>query len=114
MAPRHARFELCNLHLFSHYLQRKDPTDPRTRHALSEVGDETRHMRMSARLLTTCGAPVHEPPAYLRRLFTLTRPLFQDLTTFAMILAIEELTGHLQRLTLPDERVQPSLETERE
>ncbi|MEV7394282.1 MULTISPECIES: diiron oxygenase [unclassified Streptomyces] len=60
-------FELCNLRLFSHHLQRKDPTDPRTRYALTEGGHETRHIRMFARLLTTCGAPVYGPPAYLRR-----------------------------------------------
>jgi hypothetical protein len=100
-------FELCTIRLFASYLQTQDSGDPRTHYALTEIGDETRHVIMFGRLLRELGCPSYGPPAHLRRLFSAFSPTFQDLTTFSLVLVIEEVLIRLQRETERDERVQP-------
>jgi hypothetical protein len=100
-------FELCTIRMFAGYLETRDIRDPRTHYALTEIGDETRHLIMFGRLLREMGCPVYGPPAHLRHLFSAFSPTFQDLTTFSLILVIEEVLIRLQRETERDERVQP-------
>ncbi|WP_225849280.1 diiron oxygenase [Streptomyces sp. HPF1205] len=100
-------FELCTIRMFAGYLEARDIRDPRTHYALTEIGDETRHLIMFGRLLREMGCPMYGPPPHLRRLFSLFSPTFQDLTTFSLILVIEEVLIRLQRETVRDERVQP-------
>ncbi|GHH43826.1 AurF N-oxygenase family protein [Streptomyces candidus] len=98
--------ELHVLRMFSHYVGTQDPTDSRTHYALTELADETRHMKMMARLLATYNCPVYRYPPLLRRLLPLTPFAFQDLTTFALVLVIEELQDPVQRESMRDERLQ--------
>lgn len=100
-------FELCTIRMFAGYLEARDIRDPRTHYALTEIGDETRHLIMFGRLLHETGCPLYGPPPHLRRLFSVFSPTFQDLTTFSLILVIEEVLIRLQRETARDERVQP-------
>lgn len=100
-------FELLVLRMFSRHLMSLDPTDPRSLYALTELGDETRHMKMFARCRSVLGCPVYRLPGSVRRLFPLGHPLFQDLTMFAATLLVEEVQDHLQRVILADERVHP-------
>jgi hypothetical protein len=100
-------FELCTIRLFAGYLQGQDSGDPRTHYALTEIGDETRHIIMFGRLLRELGCPPYGPAPHVRRLFSVFSPTFQDLTTFSLVLVIEEVLIRLQRETERDERVQP-------
>jgi hypothetical protein len=100
-------FELCTIRMFADYLESRDIRDPRTHYALTEIGDETRHLIMFGRLLAEMGAPVYGPPPHLRRLFSVFSPTFGDLTSFALILVLEEVLIRVQRETARDERVQP-------
>ncbi|MFD8993403.1 AurF N-oxygenase family protein [Streptomyces abikoensis] len=99
--------ELLVLRMFSRHLTSLAPTDPRGHYALTELGDETRHMKMFGRCLSVLGCPVYRLPGSVRRLFPLGDPLFQGLTTFAATLVGEEVLDHFQRALLADERVHP-------
>jgi hypothetical protein len=99
--------ELVLMRLFSRYLANQDPACARTQYALAEIADETRHLRMFARLHTALGTPLYRPPARLRRLFSLAHPLFQDLSMFALVLTLEEVQDVFQREGMRDDRVQP-------
>ncbi|MFQ6198692.1 AurF N-oxygenase family protein [Streptomyces sp. NPDC000405] len=99
--------ELLVLRMFSRHLTSLAPTDPRGHYALTELGDETRHMKMFGRCLSALGCPVYPLPASVRRLFPLGEPLFQDLTTFAVTLVGEEVLDHYQRALLAAEHAHP-------
>ncbi|MFF7097265.1 diiron oxygenase [Streptomyces rubradiris] len=102
-------FELAIIRMFSRYLMSRDGLDARAFYALTEMADETRHITMFGRLLNRLDRPCHGVPARVRYPFPLADPLFQDITTFASALVVEEVLDRLQREVAQDERVQPLL-----
>jgi hypothetical protein len=76
-------------------------------YALTEVADECRHSVMFGRMIKTFGLRATRMPAPEYHLAKLIGSIHVPLTMFAATLVIEEFTDALQRVTFPDERIQP-------
>ncbi|MEW2356707.1 diiron oxygenase [Spirillospora sp. NPDC029432] len=76
-------------------------------YALTEIADECRHSRMFARMVRTCGLRTHRPRALEFQMGKLTGAVYDPMPMFAGTLVVEEFTDAFQRLTFPDESVQP-------
>jgi para-aminobenzoate N-oxygenase AurF len=84
--------------------------DPLTRHAqygLTEIGDETRHSIMFARMIEKFGCPAYGPGPLRHQRGRLFKAGFGGASFWAAILVAEETLDMLQRETMQDERVQP-------
>jgi|SRR5271166_3228407 len=84
--------------------------DPATRHiqyALTELGEETRHTVMFARMIGRLGTPFYLPPAYIRRLGGLLATTADGPALWGAILIGEEIVDRLQREQVNDESIQP-------
>lgn len=100
-------FEIILMQLLVRHIYDKPVTSNHVRYALTEIADECRHSMMFARLITTGGTPAYPVP---RRYHNLARVLKTVSTTpgsFSATLLGEEILDWMQRLTFPDERVQP-------
>jgi hypothetical protein len=114
-----SRQELANLlsvgHWFENVLNQAllrmifagDPTARHTHYALTEIGDECRHMLMFGRLIEKIGArPYRQPP--LQLLFTKMAPLrMRGLQLWAWALIGEEIFDVWQRKMMDDPNLQP-------
>ncbi len=114
-----SRQELANLlsvgHWFENILNQAllrmifdaDPAARHTHYALTEIGDECRHMLMFGRLIEKIGARrFRQPP--LQRLFTRMAPLrMQGLQLWAWALVGEEIFDVWQRQIMDDPGLQP-------
>ncbi|GAB3904470.1 hypothetical protein GCM10029964_098260 [Kibdelosporangium lantanae] len=114
-----SRQELANLlsvgHWFENILNQAllrmifaaDPTSRHTHYALTEIGDECRHMLMFGRLIEKIGArPYRQPP--LQLLFTKMAPLrMRGLQLWAWALIGEEIFDVWQRRMMDDPNLQP-------
>ncbi|MCQ4208318.1 AurF N-oxygenase family protein [Streptomyces longispororuber] len=100
-------FELILMQLLVRHVYDKAATSAHVRYALTEIEDECRHSKMFARLITRGETP-HYPVARVHH--NLGR-LFKTISTtpgsFTATLLGEEILDWMQRLTFPDERVQP-------
>ena len=100
-------FEIILMQLLVRHIYDKPATSSHVRYALTEIADECRHSMMFARIVTWAGAPTYAVP---RRYHNMARVLKSVSTTpgsFAGTLLGEEILDWMQRLTFPDERVQP-------
>ncbi|MEV6264563.1 diiron oxygenase [Streptomyces sp. NPDC051784] len=100
-------FEIILMQLLVRHIYDKSVTSKHVRYALTEIADECRHSMMFARMIEWGGAPSYPVP---RRYHNLARVLKTVSTTpgsFAATLLGEEILDWMQRLTFPDERVQP-------
>ncbi|MBT2383307.1 diiron oxygenase [Streptomyces sp. ISL-11] len=102
-----AWFEQCVIQMFARYVAHRGPSDSRSRYALTEIADETRHMMMFGRLTRTLGCRRYRPTPAVRHLFPLVSPFYGEIDTFALALIIEEVLDRMQREAMRDERVQP-------
>jgi hypothetical protein len=114
-----SRQELANLlsvgHWFENILNQAllrmifagDPTSRHTHYALTEIGDECRHMLMFGRLIEKIGArPYRQPP--LQLLFTKMAPLrMRGLQLWSWALIGEEIFDVWQRRMMDDPNLQP-------
>ncbi|POM25829.1 P-aminobenzoate N-oxygenase AurF [Actinomadura rubteroloni] len=99
--------EMCLMQLFLRFLY---DVDPRTAHAqfgLTEVGDETRHVVMFAKLMERLGTPVYGPPAPVRNIGRLFKALGSGPSMWAVFLVGEEIFDRMQRAAMADTLVQP-------
>ena len=92
--------------LVQHSYRRRYDSD-HVAYALTEIADECRHSKMFGRMVRTCGLRTHRPRALDYQLGKLFMAAYDPLPTFAGTLVIEEFTDAFQRLTFPDEDVQP-------
>ncbi|MFE9400048.1 diiron oxygenase [Streptomyces flavidovirens] len=99
--------ELCLMQMLGRYMAGRDLIDARTRYALTEVGEETRHSLMFARLISAMRCRAYTPPGYVNHLFSLTNVVYGRIGTFAVTLLSEEVNDLVQREAMKDERVQP-------
>jgi hypothetical protein len=65
-------FEIILIQMLARYAYHQDPQAPHTHYALTEIGDETRHVIMFAKALSRLGMPTYRPcttwPGSTRRL----------------------------------------------
>jgi hypothetical protein len=100
-------FELILMQFLIRHAYGLDPLSRHAQYALTEIGDETRHSVMFARMIEKLGCPAYGPGGLRHlqgRIFTafLGGPSF-----WAAILVAEETLDAFQRETMADERVQP-------
>jgi hypothetical protein len=91
-------------------MMHKDPTDRATHYALTELGDETRHMVMFGRAIELVGAkPVR--PRYYQRVIINGLPLaFKGSLLWVAALIGEEIFDSLQRQMMDDPNLQPMVQ----
>jgi hypothetical protein len=100
-------FEIILVQMLARWAYHQDPQDPRTQYALTEIGDETRHVIMFAKALARIGTPTYRPPAPIHHLARLYKTIARGPSLFAPVLVAEEITDRLQRETVNDEAVHP-------
>jgi hypothetical protein len=100
-------FEIILIQLLARWAYHQDPQDPRTQYALTEVGDETRHILMFARAIARLGTPTYRPTRFVHNLARLYKATAKGPALFAPVLVAEEITDRLQRETVNDETVHP-------
>ncbi len=100
-------FEIILIEMLARWAYGQDPQDPRTQYALTEIGDETRHVLMFAKAISTLGAPTYRPARWIRNVARLYKATAVGPALFAPVLVAEEITDRLQRETMNDEDVNP-------
>jgi len=100
-------FEIILIHMLARWAYKQDPQDPRTQYALTEIGDETRHVVMFTKAIARMGTPTYKPPKLVRQLARVYKALAVGPALFAPVLVAEEITDRLQRSMVNDESVHP-------
>jgi hypothetical protein len=100
-------FEIVLIQMLARYAYHQDPQDPHTQYALTEIGDETRHVIMFAKALRSLDVPTYQPPRAVRELARLYKATARGTVLFAPVLVAEEVTDRLQRATMNDESIHP-------
>ncbi|MDT5103564.1 MAG: hypothetical protein QOI25_1077 [Mycobacterium sp.] len=91
-------------------LMHKDPTDRATHYALTELGDETRHMVMFGRAIERVGAKPVRPRLYQRMLINALPLTFKGSLLWVAALIGEEIFDSLQRQMMDDPELQPMVQ----
>ncbi len=84
-----------------------DPMSPRVQYALAELGEETRHTIMFAKMIERLGAPCYLPPKPIRHLGRLLSAIATGPSLWGAILIGEEIIDRLQREILDDPSRRP-------
>ncbi len=100
-------FEIILIQMLTRYAYHQDPQAPHTQYALTEIGDETRHVIMFAKALERMNCPTYRPPRYVHHLARLYKATARGTALFAPVLVAEEVTDRLQRATMNDETINP-------
>jgi hypothetical protein len=100
-------FELCLVQMLVRWAYHQDPQDPRTQYALTEIGDETRHILMFAKAIERLGSPTYQVHRVVHHLARIYKATATGPALFAPVLVAEEITDRLQRETMSDEDVHP-------
>ncbi|SEF87776.1 P-aminobenzoate N-oxygenase AurF [Actinacidiphila yanglinensis] len=100
-------FETILMQLLLRHTYDLDPTSAHVRYALTEIADECRHSKMFARAVTKFGTPTYGPARKDRALGRVLKTASTTPGSFTGTLLAEEILDWMQRLTFPDERVQP-------
>jgi hypothetical protein len=100
-------FEIILIQMLTRWAYHQDPQDPRTQYALTEIGDETRHIVMFAKAIARLGAPTYRPPQLVHQLARIYKAAARGPSLFAPVLVAEEITDRLQREMVNDESVHP-------
>jgi hypothetical protein len=100
-------FEIILIQMLTRWAYHRDPQDPRTQYALTEIGDETRHIVMFAKAIQRLGAPTYRPRRLVHQLARVYKATATGPALFAPVLVAEEITDRLQRETVNDETVHP-------
>lgn len=100
-------FELILMQMLVREAYRRDARDARTQYALTEVGDETRHVVMFAKMLERFDSPSYHPPRVVHHLARFYKATARGPMMYAPTLIAEEVTDRMQRATMHDEDVHP-------
>jgi hypothetical protein len=100
-------FEIILIQMLARWAYHQDPQDPRTQYALTEIGDETRHVVMFAKAIARMGAPTYRPHKLIHQLARVYKATARGPALFAPVLVAEEVTDRLQRAMVNDESVHP-------
>ncbi|WP_280827928.1 diiron oxygenase [Mycobacterium sp. OTB74] len=88
----------------------KDPTARSTHYALTELGDETRHMVMFGRAIERVGANPVQPKWYQRVIINALPLAFKGSVLWMAALIGEEIFDSLQRQMMDDPELQPMVQ----
>jgi hypothetical protein len=91
-------------------MMHKDPTDRATHYALTELGDETRHMVMFGRAIELVGAKPVRPRLYQRMIINGLPLTFKGSLLWVAALIGEEIFDSLQRQMMDDAELQPMVQ----
>ena len=100
-------FEIILIQMLARYAYHQDPQAAHTQYALTEIGDETRHVIMFAKALERMDTPTYRPPAWVHHLARVYKATARGTALFAPVLVAEEITDRLQRATMNDESIHP-------
>ena len=100
-------FEIILIQMLARYAYHQDAQRPHTQYALTEIGDETRHVIMFAKALDRMGTPTYRPNRFVHHLARVYKATARGTALFAPVLVAEELTDRLQRATMNDESIHP-------
>lgn len=100
-------FEIVLIQMLARYVYHQDPQAAHTQYALTEIGDETRHVIMFAKAINRIGVPTYRPPTLVHHLARLYKATARGAAVFAPVLVAEEVTDRLQRATMNDESINP-------
>ncbi|WP_338672925.1 diiron oxygenase [Streptomyces sp. SCSIO 30461] len=100
-------FEIILMQLLVRHIYDKPVTSNHVRYALTEIADECRHSMMFARLIQKGGTPAYQVPRAYHNLARVMKTTSTTPGSFAATLLGEEILDWMQRLTFPDERIQP-------
>ncbi|MGW4201192.1 AurF N-oxygenase family protein [Streptomyces sp. NPDC004726] len=100
-------FEIILMQLLIRHIYDKPLTSGHVRYALTEIADECRHSMMFARMIRKGGTPAYPVPRVHHQLGRVLKTVSTTPGSFAATLLGEEILDWMQRLTFPDERVQP-------
>ena len=100
-------FEIILMQLLVRHIYDKPVTSLHTRYALTEIADECRHSMMFARVIQRGGTPAYPVSRLHHNLARLLKTVSTTPGSFAATLLGEEILDWMQRLTFPDERIQP-------
>jgi hypothetical protein len=100
-------FEIILMQLLLRHAYDLDPTSGHVRYAFTEIADECRHSKMFARLVTRLGTSVYRPSRLDHNLGRVLKTVSTTPGAFTGTLLAEEILDWMQRLTFPDERIQP-------
>lgn len=100
-------FEIILMQLLVRHIYDKSLTSSHVRYALTEIADECRHSMMFARMISTGGTPAYPVTRFHHNLARVLKTVSTTPGSFAATLLGEEILDWMQRLTFPDERVQP-------
>jgi hypothetical protein len=84
-----------------------DPLSHRDQYALAELGEETRHTIMFARMIERLETPCYLPPRSIIRLGGVLCEVASGPSLWGAILIGEEIIDRLQREAVADETIQP-------
>src|ERR1700738_1586534 len=88
----------------------KDPTAKATHYALTELGDETRHMVMFGKAIERVGARPVQPRRYQRMVINMLPLAFRGSFLWVAALIGEEIFDALQRQMMDDPELQPMVQ----
>jgi hypothetical protein len=100
-------FETILMQLLLRHTYDLDPTSGHVRYALTEIADECRHSKMFARAVTKMETPAYRPSRLDLQLGRVLKTVSTTPGSFTGTLLAEEILDWMQRLTFPDERIQP-------
>ncbi|QIQ02704.1 AurF N-oxygenase family protein [Streptomyces liangshanensis] len=100
-------FEIILMQLLVRHIYDKPVTSNHVRYALTEIADECRHSMMFAKMVDKGGTPSYPVPRLYHNLARVLKTVSTTPGSFAATLLGEEILDWMQRLTFPDERVQP-------
>lgn len=88
----------------------KDPTSRSSHYALTELGDETRHMVMFGKAIERVGAKPVRPRLYQRMVINILPLFFRGPVLWVAALIGEEIFDSLQRQMMDDPELQPMIQ----
>jgi len=100
-------FEVILMQLLTRHIYDLDPRSSHVTYALTEMADVCRHSRMFARLVTKLETPYYRPGGTTRFLGRVLKTTATTPGAFTATLLVEEILDRFQRITFPDESVQP-------
>ncbi|MGH3321502.1 MAG: AurF N-oxygenase family protein [Streptosporangiaceae bacterium] len=100
-------FEVILMQLLTRHIYDLDLTSRHVAYGLTEIGDECRHSTMFGRLIDTLDTPRYHPSPSVQRRGRLLKTVVGPGAAFGAVLIVEELLDAIQRVTFPDEDVQP-------
>ena len=103
-------FEVILMQLLARHIYDLDPRSSHVTYALTEMADECRHSRMFARMVTKLETPYYRPGSTTRFLGRVLKTTATTPGAFTATLLVEEILDRFQRLTFPDETVQPLIQ----